>query len=50
MLSLHVVPELRLCEHWILSENSHSVELRVGVLISGESPADHVVLSDLETS
>jgi len=50
VLSFHVVPELGLGEHWILSENPHSVELGMGVLLSREGSADHEVLSDLERS
>ena len=33
VLSLHVVPELRLSKDWVLAEHSHSVESRVRVLL-----------------
>ena len=35
VLSLHVVPELRLGQHWVGSENPHSVESGVRVLLGG---------------
>ena len=47
MLSLHVVPELGLSKHGVLSENSHSVESRVRVLFSGKGSANDEELSDL---
>ncbi len=47
MLSLHVVPELGLGKHRVTSENSHSVESRVGVLLSGETSANDEELSHL---
>ena len=47
VLSLHVVPELGLSKAGVLSENSHSVELGVGVLLRGETSANHEVLSYL---
>lgn len=47
VLSLHVVPELRLSEDGVLGENSHSVESRVRVLLTGETSADNEELSNL---
>ena len=50
VLSLHVIPELRLSKASVLSENSHSVELGVGVLFRRKTSANHEVLSDLKGS
>lgn len=47
MLSLHVVPELRLGEDTVLGENTHSVESRVRVLLTWEASTDHEELSNL---
>jgi hypothetical protein len=47
VLSLHVVPELRLSKDWVLGENSHSVESRIRVLITWKTSADNEELSNL---
>lgn len=47
MLSLHVVPELRLSEDRVLGEDSHSVELGLGISLAGQTSSDHEKLSDL---
>ena len=47
VLTLHVVPIFGTSQHLVASEDSHSVKLRVGVLLTGESSADDKVLSDL---
>ena len=47
VLSLHVVPELGLCEDWVLCENSHSVESWVWDLLRRKTSANHEELSDL---
>jgi hypothetical protein len=47
VLTLHVVPVFGTSENLVASEHSHSVKLRVGVLLTGESSADDKVLSDL---
>lgn len=49
VLSLHVVPELRLGKHWVLSKHSHSVESGVWVLLTCESSSDDEELSDLQS-
>ena len=47
VLSLHVVPELRLSKDGVLGENSHSVESRIRVLITWKTSADNEELSNL---
>lgn len=47
MLSLHVVPELGLGEHWVGGEHSHSVEGGIRLLLSREASANDEELSDL---
>lgn len=47
VLSLHVVPELRLSEDSVLSEDSHSVELGLWFSLAGQTSSDHEKLSDL---
>ena len=47
VLSLHVVPELRLGKHWVFGEDSHSVEFWVRALLRGQSSSDDKELSDL---
>ena len=49
VLSLHVVPELRLCEDTVLSEYSHSVQSGIWVLLTWEASSDHEKLSDLNS-
>ena len=48
VLSLHVVPELGLSKHGVLSENSHSVESRVRCLLRWETSANNKELSHLQ--
>ena len=47
VLSLHVIPELRLSKDGVLAKHSHSVESGVRVLLRGETSADDEELSDL---
>ena len=47
VLSLHVVPELGLSEHWVGSENPHSVESGARVLLGGKASANDEELSHL---
>ena len=47
MLSLHVIPELGASEHSVLLEHSHSVELRIGVLLGSKSSSHNKELSHL---
>ena len=49
MLSLHVVPELGLSKHGVLSENSHSVESGVRILLRWEASANNKELSNLSS-
>jgi len=49
VLTLHVVPEFGTSKNLVACEHSHSEQLRVGILLSGESSTDPVVLSDLKT-
>jgi hypothetical protein len=49
VLTLHVVPELGASENGVTSEDAHSEKLGVRILFAGESSADHVELSDLNT-
>lgn len=49
VLTLHVVPELGTGEHWIASEDAHSVKLGIRILLTWKGSADHVELSDLNT-
>jgi hypothetical protein len=48
VLSLHVVPELRLSKDGVLGENSHSVESRVRILLTWETSANNEELSNLK--
>ena len=48
MLSLHVVPELRPGEDGISLENTHSVELGIGVLLRSEGSSDDKELFQLK--
>ena len=47
MLSLHMIPELGASENSVSLEHSHSVELRVGVLLSSKSSSHNKELSHL---
>lgn len=50
VLSLHVVPELGPGEDGVTGEDAHSVKLGVCLLLSWESSANDVELSNLITS
>ena len=47
MLSLHVIPELGASENSVLLEHSHSVEFRIGGLLSSKSSSHNEELSHL---
>lgn len=47
VLSLHVVPELRLSENVVLGENSDSVQSGLGCLLGGKASAYYKELSNL---
>ena len=49
VLSLHVVPELGASQDGVTTKDTHSVELGGRVLLTGESSADNVKLSNLQS-
>lgn len=49
VLTLHEVPKLGPCENLVTSEDTHSVALGLGVLLSWQSSSDNVKLSNLHT-